>query len=98
MRQKKDNNKATKLSDLFEKYKTTLKAPQGAVIDCFIDVVKDVIGLPIRKESIKYTVYSKTLSVSVPGPLKSEIKLHKEEILAHMKGRLGEQNAPSELI
>lgn len=94
----KGSGEIKKLSDLFEKYKTTLKAPQGTVVECFREVVEDVIGIPVRKESIKYTVYSKTLSVSVSGPLKSEIKLHKEEILSHMKGRLGEQSAPSDII
>jgi len=98
MRLKKENSKATKISDLFEKYKKTLKAPQGIVVDCFREVVEEVIGLPIRKESVRYTVYNKTLSVSVPGPLKSEIKLRKSEILSHMKGRLGEQSAPLDII
>ncbi len=94
----KGRGEIKKLSDLFEKYKTTLKAPQGTVVDCFREVVEDVVGVPVRKESIKYTVYTKTISVSVSGPLKSEIKLHKDEILSHMKGRLGEQSAPTEII
>ncbi len=96
MRKKEGSIK--KISDLFETYKVRLKAPQGTVVDCFREVVEDVIGLPIRKESIKYTVYTKTLSVQVQGPLKSEIRLRKAEILAHMKGRLGEQSAPSDII
>lgn len=87
-----------KLGDLFEKYKKTLKAPQGVVIDCFIEVTEDVIGLRIAKESVSYAVHTKTLSARVSGPLKSEIKLRKKEILTHMKGRLGDQGAPVEIL
>ncbi len=98
MRLKKDTNKATKISDLFAKYKNTLQAPEKTVVDCFIEVVEDIIGLRVSSKAVKYTVYSQTLSVSVQGPLKSEIKLHKHEILAHMKGRIGDKNAPKDII
>ena len=74
-----------KISDLFEKYKKTLKAPQGVVVDAFCEVVEDVIGLPILKENIRYTVHSKILRASVSGPLKTEIKLREKEILRHLK-------------
>jgi hypothetical protein len=98
MRLKRDGNKATKISDLFEKYKNTLKAPQGIVIDNFREVVEDLLGLPIKKEQVKYTVHSRTLSINVQGPLKSEIKLRKKEILNHLKGRLGDTSAPLDII
>jgi hypothetical protein len=98
MRLKRDTNKATKISDLFEKYKNTLKAPQGVVVDNFREVMEDLFGLPIKKEQIKYTVYSRTLSVNVQGPLKTEIKLRKKEILNHLKGRLGDNSAPLDII
>ncbi len=95
---RKGRGEIMKLGDLFEKYKKILKAPQGVIIDCFIEVVDDVIGLKIAKQQISYTVHSRTLSVRVSGPLKSEIKLRKKEILAHMKGRLGDQGAPIEIV
>lgn len=95
---RKGRGEIIKLSSLFEKYKKTLKAPQGAVIDCFTEVIEDVIGVSIAKESISYTVHSRTLSVRVSGPLKSEIQLRNREIIAHMKGRLGEQNAPLKIL
>lgn len=95
---RKGSGEIKKLSSLFDKYKTLLKAPQGVVIDSFCEVVEELVGLRVRKESVRYTVHSKTLSVSVSGPLKSEIKLRKKEILAHMKGRLGEQSAPVDII
>lgn len=88
----------TKLSDLFDKYKKTLKAPQGVVVSCFVEVVEDLIGIPVAKKDVKYTVYTKTLAVRVQGPLKSEILLRKKEILSHMKGRLGEGSSPLEIL
>ncbi len=87
----------TKLSDLFEKYTKTLKAPQGIVVNCFVEVVEELIGIPVAKKEVSYTVYTKTLTVRAQGPLKSEIILRKNEILAHMKGRLGEGSAPVEI-
>lgn len=95
---RKGRGEIIKLSALFEKYKKTLRAPQGVIIDCFTDVVSELIKIDIAKESVTYTVHSKTLSVRVSGPLKSEIRLRKKEILNHMKGRLGEQSAPKEIL
>jgi hypothetical protein len=94
----KGRGEITKLSALFEKYRSTLRAPQSSVIDCFCSVVEDLTGVPVAKASVSYTVHTKTLAVRVSGPLRSEIRLRKEEILSHMKGRLGEQNAPLEII
>lgn len=95
---RKGRGEIVKLSDLFEKYKKTLRAPQGTVIDCFREVVEDVVGVSVSKESVSYSVFTKTLSARVSGPLKSEIKLRKKEILAHMKGRLGDESAPTEIL
>lgn len=95
---RKGRGEIIKLSDLFEKYKKILKAPQGVIIDSFVEVTEDIIGIKIAKEQISYTVHTRTLSVRVSGPLKSEIKLRKKEILAHMKGRLGDQSAPIEIL
>lgn len=95
---RKGRGEITKLSTLFEKYKKTLKAPQGVVTDCFREVVAELIKFDIPKQNVTYTVFSRTLSVRVQGPLKSEIQMRKKEILTHMKGRLGEQSAPKDII
>ncbi|MFT5849391.1 MAG: hypothetical protein ACI9H6_000198 [Patiriisocius sp.] len=86
------------ISSLFEKYKKVLRAPQGIVVDAFIEVVADLIGIEIPKERIVYKVNSKTLSVSVSGPLKTEIILKKKEILTHLKGRLGGNSVPKNIM
>ena len=87
-----------KIDSLFDKYKKVLKAPQGVVVDSFIEVVNDLVGVEIPKERIKYSTHTKTLSLTISGPLKSEILLHKDEIVAHMKGRIGAQSAPKNIL
>lgn len=95
---RKGSGEIKKLSTLFEKYKLTLKAPQGVVTECFREVVAELIKIDIAKQNITYSVFTKTLSIRVSGPLKSEILLRKKEIINHMKGRLGEQSAPKEIL
>ena len=90
--------KLAHINSLFEKYKKTLKAPQGAVVEAFIEVVEDVLGVTLRKESIRYSVGSKTISLQISGPLKTEIKLHQDEILTHLRGRMGVQSAPKTIL
>lgn len=87
-----------KIDGLFDKYKRVLKAPQGVVVDSFIEVVGDLIGVEIPKERIRYATHTKILSLSISGPLKSEILLHKGEIIQHLKGRLGQQSAPKDIL
>jgi hypothetical protein len=87
-----------KIDGLFDKYKKMLRAPQGVVVEAFVEVVNDLIGVEIPKERITYTTHSKTLSLAISGPLKSEILLNKDEIITHMKGRLGAQSAPKNIM
>ncbi len=87
-----------KLSDLFEKYKKTLIAPEATVVNAFIEVVDDLLGFKIPKEKIKYQPGSKTLSILSGGALRSEIKMREKEILTHLKGRLGEKGAPKVIL
>lgn len=83
-----------KVSDLFDKYKKRLVAPEGSVIEAFIEVVDDLLSIEVAKSKVKYNPASRTLSLKVAAALRSEIKIHESEIIAHLKGRLGEKNAP----
>lgn len=87
-----------KVSDLFQKYRDRLKAPEGSVVDAFIEVVEDLTSIKVERKKVRYTPASKTLSLRGAGVLKSEIKLHEREILNHLKGRLGEKNAPRAIL
>ena len=95
---RKGRGEIVKLSSLFEKYTKVLKAPQGIVIECFKEVVFELVKLEIPKEKLTYSVHTRVLSVRVSGPLKSEIMLRKKEILNHIKGRIGEQSAPKDIV
>lgn len=83
-----------KVGDLFEKYKTILKAPQSTVVKEVIEVISDLTGITLERKYIKYSVVTKTISITAPSVLKQEIKLQQSEIVLHLKARLGEQNAP----
>jgi hypothetical protein len=95
---RKGRGEIIKINTLFEKYKNVLRAPQSTVVDAFCEVVEELIGVPITSKNITYTVSSRTLSVRVSGPIRSEIRLHEGEILNHLKGRLGERNAPLRIL
>ncbi|MFT5037180.1 MAG: hypothetical protein ACI9VM_000757 [Candidatus Azotimanducaceae bacterium] len=95
---RKGRGEVIKIGDLFDKYRKTLKAPQGSVIKVFCEVVFELLTIEINKERIKYSPSTKILSLATGGPLKSEIQLHKKEILTHMKGRLGEKSAPKDIL
>lgn len=90
--------KLNHITSLFDKYKKTLKAPQKVVVETFIEVVEDLVGVTVRTESVRYSVATKTLSVQVSGPLKTEIKLREKEILTHIRGRLGAGSAPVTIV
>lgn len=96
---KKERGEIRRVSDLFEKYRKTLIAPERTIVSAFVEVVEDVLGFTIDAKRIKYAPHTRTLSLStLPAAQKSEIQLRKEELLAHMKGRLGEKNAPQTII
>ena len=86
------------IHSLFDKYKKTLKAPETSVKKVFVEVVEEVLGITLTVEAVQYKVGSKTLSLKVGGPAKTEIMMHKQELINHLKGRLGEKSAPREII
>jgi hypothetical protein len=88
----------THISTLFSKYTKTLKAPQGSVITVLIDIIKEMYGFTLKKEQCIYQTHTKTLVLHIPGTFKSEILLQKDTILSEMSSRLGEQNAPKNIL
>jgi hypothetical protein len=92
------NGVPKKISDLFEVYRKRLRAPQGSVIDAATEVISDVLGVPMKREYLAYDPKSRILRVNASGPLKSEVSLRREEILNHLKGRLGTKSAPLTIL
>lgn len=86
------------IGSLFEKYTKTLKAPQQSVINACIEVIQDIYQYPLTKEQCVYHVASKTLTLHIKGPYKSEIILNKSCILDEVTKKVGKQNAPKNII
>lgn len=87
-----------KLSNLFDRYKDRLIAPERSVKVGFVEVVRDLYGWEVREDQLAYSPGSQTLTVRVGGPLRNEVLLNKDEILIHLKGRLGVRSAPKNIL
>lgn len=94
MARKKTYNGPVSLSNLFLKYKNTLKAPQGSVIKEMILVVKEEVGISLEEKHFSYNVNKKTISCIAPSVVRSEIKVKQDVIEEKLKVKLGEQNTP----
>jgi hypothetical protein len=95
---RKQGGAPVKISNLFEVYKKRLRAPQKSVVAAATEVVEDVLGIILKENVCEYSPSSRILRINASGPLKSEIFLHKEEILTHLKGRLGDTSAPTQIL
>ena len=95
---KKRRGEIIKVGALFEKYKLKLKPPQGSIVKEVIEVVGDITGISLEKSQIKYSVHTKVISIQAPSLIKQEIKLHQDDILIHLKARLGINNAPTLIL
>jgi len=91
-------NGTVKINQLFETYKKRLQAPQKTVIKTLQEIIRDLLGFEIEKDHCSYNVFNKTLTLNISGTKKTEILIRKEEILNHLKGRLGQKSAPKEII
>jgi protoporphyrinogen oxidase len=87
-----------RVSNLFDKYKKTLRAPQKTVINTFIEVVQELYGMTVRPDQCAYSPQSQTLTLRASGMLKTEVRLGKKHIINYMREKLGEKNAPKEIL
>lgn len=81
--------KMKKIGDLFEKYKLNIKAPQSTVEKAFVKVVYEVSGLKIDKNFVNYNVKTKTLGISAPSIIRSELGFYQTEIINKLNKDLG---------
>lgn len=86
------------IGTLFEKYKKRLRPPQGIVISTFCAVVAAELGVILAPAQMRYSVYSRTLSITTFGPQKSEILLNRARILALCREVLGTLGAPEHIV
>lgn len=94
----KDTKGPKKISALFDVYRKRLKAPQASVVHALCEVVQDLLGITLEEQRVEHDPRTRITRLNIRGAQKSEILLHKEEILTHIKGRVGSQNAPTTLI
>lgn len=85
------------LSSFFDNYRKNFAPPQSGVVEEVREVVKDLLGMELKKEQVSYSVLSKTISLQCGAVLKHEIVRHKDDILLHLKARLGEKHCPTNL-
>ena len=90
--------KMKKIGDLFERYKTHFKAPQATIEKAFVDAVKASTGYEIEISKVRYTVSTKTISLSIPSLLKTELRLKQPAIISELKKKLGEKEAPNLIL
>ncbi len=95
---KKGSGEIVKISKLFEVYAKRFVAPEKSVVKVFIETVEDLYGITIKESQCQYRPVTRTVLLTVPGALKSEILLNKKEILVHVTGRLGQKSAPKEVL
>lgn len=86
------------VSSLFEKYRKTLKAPQKTVVSTFLAALHELFDIKISEEHCSYNPHAKTLSVRASGMIKTKIAIEKRHILNYMREKLGERNAPKEIL
>ncbi len=87
-----------KISDLFSVYQKKLHAPEGVVVHACIEVVEDLFSITLTKDQCSFSPRTKTLTLRVGGPLKSEILMQKKEILRHIRGRVPGKGFPEEIL
>lgn len=85
------------ISDLFQKYIQTLTPPQSSIVKEFVSVCKDVCGFDIKEKQCVYNVSSKTMYITIPSILKSEVLQKEIFILKELQQRLG-KNSPKNII
>ena len=83
-----------RVGDLFLKYRTHFKAPQASVEKECLLVITEVTGYTLTSDQVTYTVSTRTISLTVPSVLKSELRFHQEAILIELKNRLGKDGCP----
>jgi hypothetical protein len=84
------------ISDLFQRYKNTLKPPQSSVIKEFIVVCEKITQHPLTPEQCEYLLNTRTIYLRVPSVLKSEILQQKPQLLTALKQQL-QQHAPQDI-
>lgn len=89
--------KLESLGNLLLRYKTHLKAPQGAVLEAFVRTAARH-GISLKKSECRYNASARILSVVTPGPMKMEVLMKKKILLEGLLSELGQKSAPKDIL
>ncbi len=89
---------AVPISSLFAKYQARLRPPQGVVVTAFCAAVEHITKHALSRDVVRYNVHTRTISVAVSGPHKSEIMFNKKQILTLCKETLGGNGMPEHVV
>jgi hypothetical protein len=95
---KRRGGEIVKVKDLFEKYRTLLKAPQKTVELESIRVIGELTNIKLLEHQVGYTVSTRTLVIQASSMLKQEVKIHNRAVLKELKVRLGEKSSPEHIL
>ena len=83
------------LNSLIEKY-AHIQAPDKTLKKAFIKSVEQVTGIEIDIKSIE--IFKKTVKVSAPSVIKTEIRLNQRDILTNVAEEVGDKNALTAIL
>ncbi len=86
------------LGNLIDRYKRILRPPQASVEKEVIEVVKEMVGIELKPSQVTYTVSTRTISITAPSVIRSELKQVQQAILNELKNRLGVEHAPKAIL
>jgi hypothetical protein len=85
------------LNNLFDRYRTKLVAPERVVVETAVVVIAELYALTVTPAQLRYTPATRTLHIK-HGMLRSELLPHRDELLRHLKNRLGSKSAPETIM
>lgn len=94
---KKTDRNLKPINSLFDRYRQQLRPPQKVVVDEIVEVIEDLFTISLDPARVEYKPYEKCIYLRVSGVLKSELLVRKKEILAHVRGRLGVNQGPTDI-
>lgn len=94
----KRRGEVVRINQLFEKYRTHLRAPQQSVVEEMRRIIHEVVGVELKNQQLTYSVATRTLAIQAPGLIRQEIILKQTIILQSAKTRLGVKNCPHTIL
>jgi hypothetical protein len=86
------------IQSLLARYTRNLQAPEASVTRTLCEIVEARLGIPLAREQLSYSPHTRVVTIRLSGPHKSELLLHKHELLVGMRDVLPPHAAPHDII